>query len=162
MKLTIKANISQLDYHKLNNSITANFRYNNHLYSIEEFNGKLLSYGKSVSSTSPKIPVYFELDNTGELLAGSFIEVWIKTRPETNALKIPTSAIMENYGTYSVIVQLSGEGFEKREVTLGISDGKFVHVLTGLSEGERVVTKGAYQIKMASMSGEVPAHGHAH
>jgi cobalt-zinc-cadmium efflux system membrane fusion protein len=34
--------------------------------------------------------------------------------------------------------------------------------LSGLKLGEVVVTKGAYQVKMASMSGQVPAHGHSH
>ncbi len=161
-RLTIKADVAQLDYQRLNSSISANFLFNKKTYSIEEFNGRLLSYGKNVSGESPKIPVYFDLDNTGALLAGSFIEVWIKTNPQPKALKIPVSALLEDYGIYSVIVHTAGESFEKREVILGASDGLFVHIISGVKEGERVVTKGAYQVKMASMGGQVPAHGHAH
>ncbi|MDX2359395.1 MAG: efflux RND transporter periplasmic adaptor subunit [Crocinitomicaceae bacterium] len=161
-RLTIQADISQEDYNKLNNSITANFLFNGQTYSLEDFNGRLLSYGKSVSSESPKIPVFFELDNKGDLLSGSFIEVWIKTNPTHSAILIPVSALLEEYGVYSVFVQTSGESFEKREVVLGSSDGIYVQVISGVSEGERVVTTGAYQIKMASLSGQIPAHGHAH
>jgi multidrug efflux pump subunit AcrA (membrane-fusion protein) len=57
---------------------------------------------------------------------------------------------------------VSGETFEKRELTPGIRDGHWVQVLDGLSEGERVVTKGAMAIRLASVSGVIPAHGHAH
>jgi CTP-dependent riboflavin kinase len=37
-----------------------------------------------------------------------------------------------------------------------------VEILSGLAEGEMVVSIGAYQVKMASMSGQAPAHGHEH
>jgi len=161
-RLTIVADINQSDYDQLNNSISANFLLNGQVHSLEEYNGRLLSYGKSVSSEHPKIPVYFELDNTGNLLSGSFIEVWIRTNTNNTGLKVPTSAIMEEFGAFSVYVQTGGESFEKREVELGVSDGIYVQVISGVEEGERVVTKGAYQVKMASMSGQVPAHGHSH
>lgn len=161
-KLTIQAEVNQADFPKLNNDITANFLLDGKVYPIEAFNGKLLSFGKTVSEEQPKIPVYFELDNAGTLLPGSFIEVWIKTQPAQNALVIPVEALLEEYGAYSVIVQTGGESFEKREVRTGASDGQFVAVLSGVKEGERVVTTGAYQVKMASMSGQVPAHGHSH
>ena len=161
-RLTIRANVPQSNYKYLDQSLTANFSLNGKAYSIVDFNGNLLSFGKSVSHDNPKIPVYFELDNTGELLAGSFIDVWLKTTPTSQALLIPTSTLLEDNGTYSVIVQTGGESFEKRTVVIGASDGVNVHVISGVELNERVVIKGAYQVKMSSMSGQVPAHGHAH
>lgn len=161
-KLTIRSYVGQMDYKSLNPTMSANFSFNGEMYSIEEFNGKFLSYGVAITHESPKIPVYFELDNTGNLLPGGFIEIWIKTNVSKEALTIPKSALLEQYGRYSVIIQTEGESFEKRDITIGDSDGKYVEVTSGLNEGERVVIKGAYQIKMASMSGEIPAHGHAH
>tara|TARA_B110000285_G_scaffold232638_1_gene304152 strand:- start:3349 stop:4842 length:1494 start_codon:yes stop_codon:yes gene_type:complete len=161
-RLTIRANVPQSDYKYLNQSMTANFSLNGQNYSIKDFNGNLLSFGKSVSHENPKIPVYFELDNTGELLAGSFIDIWLKTTPTSKALLIPISTLLEDNGTYSVIIQTGGESFEKRAVVLGASDGVNVHVISGVKLNERVVSKGAYQVKMSSMSGQVPAHGHAH
>lgn len=163
-KLTLKADVAQKHFEKLKHITTANFitANNNKAYSIEQFNGKLLSYGKSVSHKNPLIPVYFEIDNKGELLPGSFIEVFIKTKPLAPSLLIPLSALLEDYGNYSVYVQTQGESFEKREVEIGISDGRSIQILSGVAEGERVVTTGAYQIKMASMSDQMPAHGHVH
>ena len=45
---------------------------------------------------------------------------------------------------------------------MGANDGQKVQVLTGVAEGERVVTKGGYQIKLSQASGALPAHGHEH
>ena len=161
-RLTIRADVNQSDYGQLNTSISANFALDGKVYTIEEFDGKLLSFGRSVGTDMPKIPVYFELDNEGVLLPGSYIEIWVKTSPSTDALIVPEAALLEEQGAYSVIVQTAGESYEKRSVKLGVSDGMFIEILSGVEEGERVVTEGAYQVKMASMSGEVPAHGHSH
>ena len=79
-----------------------------------------------------------------------------------NALIIPTSALIEEHGKYYAYVQTSGEGFQKRALELGIKDGIYVQVLSGIEEHERVVIKGGYQIKLATMSGKMPAHGHEH
>jgi hypothetical protein len=37
-----------------------------------------------------------------------------------------------------------------------------VLVVAGIAEGERVVTGAPYQIRLASLSTAVPAHGHEH
>ena len=79
-----------------------------------------------------------------------------------DVLTIPYSALLEEQGHYYAFVQTSGEGFEKRELELGINDGIDIQVISGIKENERVVSKGAYQIKLATMSGKMPAHGHEH
>jgi membrane fusion protein, heavy metal efflux system len=125
-------------------------------------NGKIVSYGKSTSANSAFLPITFEIDNIGNLIAGSVAEVFLKSSTIPNALTIPVSALMEEQGSFYVYVQLGGESFQKREIKIGASDGENVQVISGVSEGERVVTKGAYQIKLSSASGELPAHGHEH
>jgi len=37
-------------------------------------------------------------------------------------------------------------------VTLGADNGKNVQILTGIKPGDRVVTEGAYQVRLASAS----------
>jgi multidrug efflux pump subunit AcrA (membrane-fusion protein) len=59
-------------------------------------------------------------------------------------------------------VQLDKEGYQRREVTLGGSDGQRVEIKSGLKEGEKVVTKGAIHVKLASASNAIPAHTHEH
>lgn len=70
--------------------------------------------------------------------------------------------MIEEQGLFYVYVQTAGESFQKREVKTGAGDGMNVEILSGVESGERVVTKGAYNIKLATMSGTIPAHGHEH
>ena len=163
-KLIIKAEVSQKYFSELPNISSANFRtaYDTSVYTIEDFNGRLLTYGKSVGSGEHFLHVYFEIDNIGGVISGSFVDVYLKTKPIESALVIPQTAIMDDYGSHYVFVQVSGETFEKRNVKTGVSDGINVQIVSGLTEGEWVVTKGAYQVKMATMSSAIPAHGHSH
>lgn len=93
---------------------------------------------------------------------GSFTPIKLAIGAAKESLAIPSSALLEDYGQFSVIVQLSGESFERRNVTIGNRNGDEVEILKGLTAEEVVVSKGAYQVKMASMSGQAPAHGHSH
>jgi len=163
-KLIIQADVSQKYFAQLPNVTSANFKtaYDPTVYSMAEFNGKLLSYGKNAGNKANYLPVYFEIDNKGKLLSGAFVEVYLETNPIENVVVIPQSAIMEDYENYYVYVQTSGESFEKRDIKIGMIDGIRVQVISGVNEGEWVVTKGAYQVKMASMSSTIPAHGHSH
>ena len=88
--------------------------------------------------------------------------MYLQTTPIYNALAIPETALIEEQGVFYVYVQTAGESFQKREVKTGASDGKSIQILSGITAGERVVDKGAYQIKLATMSGTMPAHGHEH
>ena len=163
-KLILKAEVPQKYFSKLNSISSANFTtaYDSKTYSTDSLNGKLISYGKSTDNNAYYIPVHFEIDNNGEIIPGSFIEVFLKTNVIKGALVIPYSALLEEQGNHFAYVQTSGEGFQKRELKLGGNDGMYVQVLAGIKEGERVVTKGSYQIKLATMSGKMPAHGHEH
>ena len=59
-------------------------------------------------------------------------------------------------------VQTEGERFEKRELALGGTSGDRTLVRSGITPGERVVAGAAYQVRLASLSTSVPAHGHEH
>jgi RND family efflux transporter MFP subunit len=163
-KLILQASVSQKYFSKLNSITSANFQPigTKQVFNTKMLNGKFLSFGKSTSSNSAFLPISFEIDNIGNLISGSSVEVYLKSTPIPNALVIPVTAILEEQGIYYVFVQLAGESFQKREVNIGASDGEFVQIISGVKEGERVVTKGAYQIKLSAASGELPAHGHEH
>jgi multidrug efflux pump subunit AcrA (membrane-fusion protein) len=57
---------------------------------------------------------------------------------------------------------LEGETFQRREVDLGIRDNGWIEVVSGVAEGERVATRGAYAIKLAALSPASFGHGHGH
>jgi RND family efflux transporter MFP subunit len=163
-RLMLRADVAQNYRPNLSQIVSANFKtaYQDQIQSIEDYKGKLISVGKTLEQGKHFLSVWFELDNLNDLVPGSFIELFLLTKPIDNQIIIPKSAIMQDYNVNYVYVQFAGESFEKREVKLGIDNGKNVQVLNGLSEGEWVVSKGAYQIKMASMSSSIPAHGHVH
>jgi membrane fusion protein, heavy metal efflux system len=142
----------------------ANFRtlQDNTLYNTKELNGKMLSYGKALNENASLLPIYFSLTNNGSLIPGQAVEVYLKSRPIENALVLPLSALIEEQGNFFVYVQAGGETFDKREVKIGAQDGRSAQIISGLDPGERVVTKGAYLVKLATQSGSVPAHGHEH
>ena len=124
--------------------------------------GEILSVDKSVSVDKPMLLVYAKVNDAISMPIGSVTQATLSVGQPEEGLVIPTSALLEDYGNYTVIVQLSGENFDKRQVTVGKQNGDEVQILSGLKLGEFVVAKGAYQVKTASMSGEAPAHGHAH
>lgn len=163
-KLILQANVSQRYFGKLPSIISANFKTAGAetVFDTQKLNGKIISFGKSASANSPFIPITFEIDNIGNLIAGSVAEVYLKSSPLPDALVVPLSSLMEEQGNFYVYVQLGGESFQKREVQPGASDGVNVQLISGVEEGERVVNKGAYQIKLSSASGALPAHGHEH
>lgn len=142
----------------------ANFRtlHNDKVYNTAELNGKVLSYGKAIGNAASLLPIYFSLNNDGSLIAGDAVEVYLKSAPLQNVLVVPVISLIEEQGNFYVYVQIEGESFQKRAVNLGARDGEFVQVLSGVKNGERVVTKGAHMIKLATQSGSVPAHGHEH
>jgi len=132
------------------------------VFSTDQLNGKILSYSKSIDSHSPFVSMTFEIDNGDGIISGAYTDVYLKTTATQNALAIPVISLIEEQEHFFVYVQTAGESFEKREVQTGGSDGSRIVILSGVSAGERVVTKGAFQVKLATMSGVLPAHGHEH
>jgi RND family efflux transporter MFP subunit len=124
--------------------------------------GRLLLGAEAVDPRTRAARLVYELPNPGDLAAGMAVEAFVATDTVAQALAIPTSALVEEEGRLVVFVMLGGETFEKRDLTLGIRDGDLVQVVSGLRQGERVVNRGAYAVKLASVATSIPAHGHAH
>ena len=129
---------------------------------IADADGSILSIGKVVEFDKPLISVFAQVNSVVDMPEGSFTQVQIAIGNAFQTTMIPVNALLEDYGSYSVIVQLSGERFERRPVKIRKQNGENVEIIQGLEVGEMVVTTGAYQVKMASMSGSTPTHGHEH
>jgi RND family efflux transporter MFP subunit len=163
-RLLIRADLSQKSYDQLDEIETALFRpaYTDKVYSINELNGRLLATGSSVAENDHYLPIIFEVENDGTLLEGAFAEIYLKTFQKSDVLALPMTAIMEEQGNHYVYVQVTGESFTKRAVSLGKNDGRQVEIIDGLNPGVRVVTKGVMLVKAASMVTGVGGDGHAH
>lgn len=163
-RLVLRADVSERHYPSLRNIRSANFQtpYDNRVYELTRLSGKLLSVGKAARENTFFIPVTFEFDNQGDVIPGSFVEIYLISSPVENVISIPITALTNEMGYFYVYKQLDAEGYKKQEVKIGANDGKNVQILSGLHAGERVVTQGAYQVKMASASASIPGHTHNH
>lgn len=164
-RLYLRADLQSKYFPVLKNVVSANFKSlnNNKIYSLDDLNGRLLSYGKATSFDNPLIPVTFEIDDNDELVSGSFVELYIMTKDENEGIMVPNSALIEEMGSFFVFVEVRHELFEKRAVTVGASDGFNTQIVRGLEPDETIVSKGAIYIKLAQGSGKLDPHaGHVH
>jgi RND family efflux transporter MFP subunit len=129
-------------------------------YPDKEFQGRLINISKVVDEQSRTAKAIFEVANGSEELSiGMQANLRLDAGSEVQVLLIPREAVLDNEGKKIVYVLLSGEEFERRDVVLGDEYGGQVAILSGIKPGERVVTQGAYQLKLQELR---PANAGAH
>ncbi len=163
--LVLRAEVQQKYASMLGTIKSANIRTinDNQTYTLEQLNGKLISFVKTANSDNSLIPVSLQIDNKGAFVSGSFVEVYLKSITNTQALTIPNQSLLEENGVFFVYVQVHPELFEKREVKIGGTDGLNTEITSGITKKDRIVTKGAVMIKLAQATGNLDAHsGHVH
>ncbi len=163
-RLVLRADVRPDDLSTVTSVVSANFRvgYSDKIFKTVDMNGRKISYGKSTGESSFLIPVYFSIDYDPELIEGTYAEVYLIGRQTTDALTVPDSALMEEFGRLYVFVEHEDGDFGKRYITAGYSDGEKTLVLSGLTEGERIVASDTYLVKLSQMSSSAPAHSHTH
>lgn len=125
--------------------------------------GRVVAKASVVDPQSRTLSVLFEVRNPARTLAiGQAVSVSLLLSGVVEAVAVPEEAIIDDGGRPVVFVQVGGESFERRPVELGIRDSGFVHIVNGVSAGDRVVTRGGHLIRLAALSTQVPAHGHVH
>lgn len=162
--LYLRAEVPERRFNELNRIRCAKFRtsYSQRLYDITDMGGHIQSYGRSAEVNNSYIPVIFEFNNTGDVVQGSYAEIFLITDDRQNVITVPLTALTEEQGLHYVYIQIDEEGYRKQEVMLGESDGDRVEILSGIKPNDKVVVKGAIQVKLASASNAIPAHNHNH
>jgi len=156
----VEAPIFEKDLSRLSGNVSATFT--TPAYPEQEFKGTVLDIGAVIDEQTRATKVIFQLPNAGRALRlGMQANVRLDAGEQVTAMVIPKEAVLEHEGKKIVYVLLSGEEFERREVTVGDELGGKVAVLSGLYKGERVVTQGAYQLKLQELRpAEAGAHTH--
>jgi RND family efflux transporter MFP subunit len=122
-----------------------------------------VAVGGRIDPKSRTLPIHYEVANPGgRFPLGVYVVAHLLTGAARDALAVPRTAVTHEGPIPVVYVQTGGELFERRPVELGTRDGDWVEIRHGIVEGERVVTRSAYAIRLAGAAGAVPAHGHAH
>ena len=116
-----------------------------------------------VDPTTLALPVLFDVENPdSQLLIGQTGTALLYQRDRVRGLGVPKAAVLLEGGRPYVFVQVGGERFVRRYIEITARDGDWVGLQSGLAEGDRVVTRGAYDVQLASAAKGLPAEGHVH
>jgi RND family efflux transporter MFP subunit len=109
------------------------------------------------------LPLQMDVTNPGEqLLIGQGATAVLYARDRRRVPVVPKEAVLMEAGRPYVFVQIGGEQFVRRFIEIASRDGDLVGVKGGVTPGDRVVTRGAYDVQLAAAAGGLPAEGHVH
>lgn len=131
-------------------------------YPDKVFHGKVVFISPEIDDESKSIKVRVDVDNSEHLLKlGMSISGELIYHTDRESLVVPRSAIQQLNGEDVVFVPSHEDEIEIREVLLGHAFGDAVEVKSGLREGEKVVTRGSFNLKSEREKGAF-GDGHAH
>jgi len=115
------------------------------------FNGKVTVVYPHLMKETRTAQVRIELPNPDmALLPDMYGNVEIATGGSADALAVPGSAVIDSGNRQVVLVDLGDGRYEPRDVKLGRTGDGFREVLSGLSEGDKVVVNGNFLIDAES------------
>jgi len=124
----------------------------------EVFQGKISYIYPYLNEQSRTATLRIELDNKkGQFKPGMYANVAFSVKA-AEGLLVPESAVLDSGLEQVAFVKKAGGRFEPRVIKIGLRLNHEVQVLSGLAEGEEVVTHGTFLIDsesklMASMEG---------
>ena len=120
-------------------------------YPGRTFTGKVTFVYPTVEPATRTARIRIELPNEDGLLKPDLYgTVEIVAGETAAAVSIPESAVLDSGTRRIVLIELGGGAFEPREVELGSRGDGYVEVLTGVTDGERVVVNGNFLIDAES------------
>ena len=111
------------------------------------YSGKVYAVSSRISAETRSLLTRVMIENeNSELIPGSLLEVVINYN-ERNSLAIPdTSMMVEGSKTY--VYKVSKDNIaNKTEIEIGIRDGGFIEIISGLNEGETIVAEGLKKVR---------------
>jgi len=120
-------------------------------YPDRSFPGQVTFIYPTLNTETRTARVRIELANPqAQLKPGMYGTVQIEAGPKREVLTVPDSAVIDS-GTRQTVLVALGEGrFEPREVKLGSRGEDFVEVLSGVKDGDSVVTRANFLIDSES------------
>ncbi len=106
----------------------------------EHFTGKVARFTDALDPETRTMQVEIDVPNPQyRLQPGMYAQVELAAGRQANVLTIPVSALQHGQNTTSVLVVDAQNRVQKKQVQTGIQDSNNVEVLSGLSEGDRVI-----------------------
>jgi cobalt-zinc-cadmium efflux system membrane fusion protein len=146
------ADIPEKDLAKIKKGLTTEVLVS--AYPQGRFRGKITYLSDTIDPSSRTLKVRIEVENPkGRLKPEMFASFRILTEETEKILTVPVLAVQREGEKSIVFVSHQGKGFEKRAVELGPEVQGYYPVLSGLQQGEKIVTKGAFILKSETMKG---------
>jgi membrane fusion protein (multidrug efflux system) len=123
--------------------ITAKFSGNKN----KVYNGSVYAISSRINAETRSLLIRVKVENEDlELIPGSLLEVTVNYN-KRNSLGIPDTSIMLE-GDKIYVYKVSDKNItNKVEIKIGIRDGGYVEVLSGLIEGENIVAEGLKKVR---------------
>lgn len=113
----------------------------------QEFNGTVVSYDPQLNENTRSIILRAAADNKGgKLLPGAFVRVTLELGDISNALLVPSEAIIPKLKGQSIYILRNGVP-KLTEVEIGTRTEKDVQILTELAPGDTVITTNILRIR---------------
>jgi RND family efflux transporter MFP subunit len=109
---------------------------------------KVTQISPALDATNTTVEVWVQADNPdGKLRPGTSLRVEMIAKTVPNALVIPQAAVLTSPSgsTYAMVIDSDNKP-HLRKIAVGIRDSGKVQVTDGLASGQRVATKGAYEL----------------
>ena len=121
-----------------------------------EFRGRVTFIYPNLDEKTRTAKVRLEFENPGYFLKpGMFVSVQIASELAPSALLVPDSAVLRSGQKNTVFIALDNGKFDARTVVLGPEgENGMYQVLSGLNEGERVVSSGQFMLDSESQLNE--------
>jgi RND family efflux transporter MFP subunit len=146
----VDADIPESDFGLIPRVQTGTIRVTATAYPGRKFTARLLSVGATVDPATRTVPILAATDNSdGALILGMFARITLDSGTVERVLTVPASAVIEIEGKPAVFVPDAKDAhtFHFHPVVLGREAGDRRVVLSGLSAGDVVVSKGAFILK---------------
>ena len=111
------------------------------------YNGTVYAVSSRINAETRSLLIRVKINNqNSELIPGSLLEVSVNYN-ERISLGIPdTSIMLEGDKTY--VYKVSEKNIiNKTEIKIGIRDGDYIEVISGLKEGENIVAEGLKKVR---------------
>jgi len=104
--------------------------------------------GREVDLSTNAIPLVAVIDNiNGQLRPGMFVQVAVPLAESRQALTVPESSVLEHDQRTFVFSPGDDGSFRRIDIIPGLRVDGVVEVISGLAEGEQVVTSGGFYLK---------------
>lgn len=120
-------------------------------YPDHTFDGRVDFIYPTLNSATRTVQIRIEIKNPkGLLKPAMFASAQLATGKSNKLLTVPTSAVIDSGTRQVVLVRLAEGHFEPRAVSLGNRSDDYVEILSGISEGEQIVTSANFLIDAES------------